>query len=177
MLLWKKRWKTNRMFSICLQWGITGHVYLKQREFTTTGTTVSILVSGYLSFNWVSEQVYPLICVWLCKSMDCSLPAPLSMGSSRREYWSALPFPPSGDLSDPGIKPGLLHLLHWWQVLYHWTTWEADVCEHLQFNFNLFCVSLSWMCPWAIASSLHTILIYKKFLRNTLLWIWMKPSM
>ena len=31
--------------------------------------------------------------------------APLSMGFSRHEYWSGLPCPPSGDLSDPGIKP------------------------------------------------------------------------
>ena len=32
--------------------------------------------------------------------------APLSMGFSRQEYWSGLPFPSPGDLSDPGIKPG-----------------------------------------------------------------------
>ena len=32
--------------------------------------------------------------------------APLSMGFSRQEYWSGLPFPPPGDLPDPGIKPG-----------------------------------------------------------------------
>ena len=31
---------------------------------------------------------------------------PLSMGFSRQEYWSRLPFPPPGDLSDPGIEPG-----------------------------------------------------------------------
>ena len=31
--------------------------------------------------------------------------APLSMGFSWQEYWSGLPFPPPGDLSDPGIKP------------------------------------------------------------------------
>ena len=30
--------------------------------------------------------------------------APLSMGCSRREYWSALPFLPPGNFSDPGIK-------------------------------------------------------------------------
>ena len=30
--------------------------------------------------------------------------APLSMGFSRQEYWSGLPFP-SSDLSNPGIKP------------------------------------------------------------------------
>ena len=31
--------------------------------------------------------------------------APLSMGFSRQEYWSGLPFPSSGDLSNPGNKP------------------------------------------------------------------------
>ena len=29
----------------------------------------------------------------------------LSRGFSSQEYWSGLPFPPSGDLPDPGIKP------------------------------------------------------------------------
>ena len=28
--------------------------------------------------------------------------APLSMGFSRQEYWSGLPFPPPGSLPDPG---------------------------------------------------------------------------
>ena len=31
--------------------------------------------------------------------------APLSMGFSRQEYWSGLPFPSPGDLPHPGIKP------------------------------------------------------------------------
>ena len=31
--------------------------------------------------------------------------APVSMGVSRQEYWSGLPFPIPGDLSDPGIEP------------------------------------------------------------------------
>ena len=30
--------------------------------------------------------------------------APLSMGFSRQEYWSGLPFPSPGDLPNPGIK-------------------------------------------------------------------------
>ena len=29
----------------------------------------------------------------------------LSMGFSRQEHWSGLPFPPPGDLPDPGIEP------------------------------------------------------------------------
>ena len=32
--------------------------------------------------------------------------APLSMGFTRQEYWSGKLFPSSGDLPDPGIKPG-----------------------------------------------------------------------
>ena len=31
--------------------------------------------------------------------------ASLSMGFSRQEYWSGLPFPSQGDLPNPGIKP------------------------------------------------------------------------
>ena len=30
--------------------------------------------------------------------------APLSVGFSRQEYWSGLPFPSPGDLPNPGIK-------------------------------------------------------------------------
>ena len=31
--------------------------------------------------------------------------APLSMGFPWQKYWSGLPFPPPGDLPDPGIEP------------------------------------------------------------------------
>ena len=51
-----------------------------------------------------------------CVSLSCVEPfgiprtvayqAPLSMGFSRQEYWSGLPFPSPGDLPRPGIKPG-----------------------------------------------------------------------
>ena len=41
--------------------------------------------------------------------------APLSMGFSRQEYWSGLPFPSPGDLPDPGIK---LSLPHYRQTVY-----------------------------------------------------------
>jgi len=37
--------------------------------------------------------------------MTIACHAPLSMGFSRQGYWSGLPFPAPGDLSDPGIKP------------------------------------------------------------------------
>ena len=31
--------------------------------------------------------------------------APLSMGFSRQEYWSGVPFPSLGDLPNPGVEP------------------------------------------------------------------------
>ena len=39
--------------------------------------------------------------------------APPSMGFSRQEYWSGLPFPSPGNLPNPGIEPRS-------------PTWEAD---------------------------------------------------
>ena len=44
-------------------------------------------------------------CLTLCRPIYWSLPGCLSMGFSRQEYWSGLPFPPLGDLLGPGIKP------------------------------------------------------------------------
>ena len=32
--------------------------------------------------------------------------APRSLGFSRQEHWSGLPFPSPGDLPNPGIEPG-----------------------------------------------------------------------
>ena len=38
--------------------------------------------------------------------MDCvARQAPLSIGFSRQEYWSGLPFPSPGGSSNPGIEP------------------------------------------------------------------------
>ena len=38
--------------------------------------------------------------------------APLSMGFSRQQYWSVLPFHPPGIFPTQGLNPCLLHLLH-----------------------------------------------------------------
>ena len=62
--------------------------------------------------------------VCMCaKSLNCvrlfvtpwtvALQAPLSVGFSRQEYWSGLPFLTPGDLPDPGFEPESLCLLHW----------------------------------------------------------------
>ena len=55
-----------------------------------------------------------------------ALQASLSMGFSRSEYWSGLPFPTPGDLPDPGLGPAspvslalagrFLPLCHLWKI-------------------------------------------------------------
>ena len=46
-------------------------------------------------------------CPSLCDPMDyVAHQAPLSMGFSKEEYWSGLPFLSPGDLSDSGFKTG-----------------------------------------------------------------------
>ena len=44
-------------------------------------------------------------CPILCGPWTVACQAPLSMRFSRQEYWSELPWPPPGDLRDPGIEP------------------------------------------------------------------------
>ena len=44
-------------------------------------------------------------CLTLVTPWAVAHQAPLSLGFSKQEYWSGLPFPSPGDLPDPGIKP------------------------------------------------------------------------
>ena len=53
-----------------------------------------------LSSSLVAKSRPTLLTPW---TVACQ--APLSMGFSRQEYWSGLPFPSLGDLPDPGIEP------------------------------------------------------------------------
>ena len=59
-----------------------------------------------------------------CNPMEyIACQAPLSMGFSRQEHWSGLPFPSPGHLSDPGIEPGTSSALQADSLLLsHWGT-------------------------------------------------------
>ena len=57
---------------------------------------------NHLSLGGVSVAQ---LCLTLATPWTVARQAPLSMGFSRQEYWSGVPFPPPGDLPDPGIKP------------------------------------------------------------------------
>ena len=55
-----------------------------------------MLYGGALVAKSCPTLAIPWIVIWQ---------ASLSMGFSREEYWSGLPFPSPGDLPDPGIEP------------------------------------------------------------------------
>ena len=105
--------------------------------------------------------------------------APLSKGFSRQEYWSGLPFPSSGDLPDPGIKPTSLCLLHWQvdplpltppgkapqnlQLSFKKYLFSHDIIQFKKFSFiNLFFFCLCWVfiavCG-LLSSTMHRLLI------------------
>ena len=53
------------------------------------------------------SEMKPLSCVRLFATpWTVAYQAAPSMGFSRQEYWSGLPFPSPGDLPNPGIEPG-----------------------------------------------------------------------
>ena len=73
-----------------------------QRWYTSLGHSIC-----RFSFKKWKVKVKSLSRVWLFATpWTVAYQAPLSMGFSRQEYWSGLPFPSPGDLPDPGIKLG-----------------------------------------------------------------------
>ena len=59
-----------------------------------------------LQLKYMCEHAQSLQSCWtLCDLWTIASQAPLSMGFSRQEYWSGLPYLPPGDLPDPVIEP------------------------------------------------------------------------
>ena len=59
----------------------------------------ALIVIVIVIMKWLSRD--PIATPWTVANQ-----APPSMGFSRQEYWSGLPFPSPGDLPNPGIEPG-----------------------------------------------------------------------
>ena len=68
-----------------------------------------VLHQGLGIRTMVLSFVQSLSCVrYLVTPWTAARQAPLSMAFPRQEYWSRLPLPSPGDLSNPGIKPSSL---------------------------------------------------------------------
>ena len=78
-------------------WEGKGGSYLRFMFACEVFRNVNSSSSSSVSHSVVSNSATP----WMVARQ-----APLSMGFSRQEYWSGLPFPSPEDLPNPGIKPG-----------------------------------------------------------------------
>ena len=74
-------------------------------KFTTRKTAQHIGFT-HLEFYGVGGGLVAKSCPTLRILWTVVCQAPLSMGFSRQEYWSGLPFLSPGDLPNPGVKPG-----------------------------------------------------------------------
>ena len=72
-------------------------------------THLTILNYFPLVLLFMALDIFIFVCMLSCVQLFAVLwtvacQAPLSMGFFRQEYWNELPFPPPGDLLDPGIE-------------------------------------------------------------------------
>ena len=64
-----------------------------------------MLLSRLLEILAACGGLVAKLCLILATPWTVDAQVSLSMGFSRKEYWSGLPFPSPGDLPNPGIKP------------------------------------------------------------------------
>ena len=89
------------------------------RELRVGSLPSFLMAQGYLSFGEPGRSCLVFVditwswfgglisqsCLTLATPWTVAHQAPLSMGLSRQEYWSGLPFPSPGGLPNPGIEP------------------------------------------------------------------------
>jgi len=81
---------------------------------------------------WAPPPLYPHVLRLFMALLTVAHKAPLSMGFSRQEYRSGLPFPPSVDLPNPGIKPvSLMSPALVGRFFTTSTTWEVPYTQEL----------------------------------------------
>ena len=94
---------------------------------------------GHFSHDLLFQTLWTAVCQ-----------GPLSTGSSRKKYWSELPWPPPGDLLDPGIEPGSLAL-------------QADTFRPIKkAHRHVYCpikkIQAHWVHASLLAAHVHVIL-------------------
>ena len=91
------------------------------------------------SENEVASHVWLFATPWTIAHQ-----APLSMGFSRQEYWSALPFPSPGDLSDPRDRTQVSCIAG--RCFNLWANREAQCILGIGKNGNFLLASLGLIC-------------------------------
>ena len=114
-------------------WGSLARLWRKGCNCASEKLEHILSKKNYVSNNRNAWKVYSYIicahafsCVWLLKTpWTVACQTPLSIGFPRQEYRSGLPFPSSGDLPDPGIKPTSPEFAGWFFT--SWATGEVII--------------------------------------------------
>ena len=78
---------------------------ISQGQLQAQGCTPFDCIGRVVNINGAGLGLVAQPCPTLCNPMTVARQAPLSMGFSRKEYWTGLSCPSPGGLPDPGIKP------------------------------------------------------------------------
>ena len=119
ILAWKIPWKEEagglqfmKLQRVEHCWGQThiGTLYIYAMYMCIYIYNVNIFI--YKSLHIQFYILHKFVCVYIKSHVwlfmtpwTVAYHTPPSMGFSRQEYWSGLPFPSPGDLPDPGIEP------------------------------------------------------------------------
>ena len=101
-----------------LQW--VAYHFFRGSSWSRNETGVSCIARGFFT-SWATREALCCMCVLSHFSrvqlfvipLAVAHQASLSMGFSRQERWSGLPFPTPGYLPNPRTNPHFLSLLHW----------------------------------------------------------------
>ena len=104
-------WKSmmiRKPFTLCI-YLILSHIVLGRIQDYIHSLCVCVCVCVHMhAHTWLLSHVQLFATPWAA-----AYQGPLSMGFSRQEYWSGLPFSAPGIFLTQGSNPRLLHLLRW----------------------------------------------------------------
>ena len=112
----QETWDLSLVSANSLEKGMATHSSILDWRIPWTEGPDRLHLWSQEEFTFISQ--YCKVTMWrvlshlqLCSIVDCRPifhQAPLSIGFSRQEYWSRLPFPPPGDLLDTKLKSSSL---------------------------------------------------------------------
>ena len=163
----------------CCFYGFTTASALNSRPASLTvrsiglwSHTARVHVLVLTSTNCVIWSKLPYLSVSCCAGLSSSVNSnslqppwmvahqtPLSKELSRQKYWSRLPFPTSGDLPVPRIKPMSRDPRALTGGLYHCSTWKAPLCPQclsfirIAIRAYLFPIKSEWVSLYAAAAA------------------------
>ena len=109
----------------------------QERETVALGSPAeplddSLLSSWVVEFSVTGGGLVAKSCLTLATPWAVAFQARLSIGFSRQEYWTGLPFSSPGETS--WSRDWICTCCIGRRNLYHWTTWEALLCLYFSYN-------------------------------------------